>query len=312
LHFGLAHALDGRGEYAAAAEHLRRGNALELASRHRRQLTYSRADHVQFVDRLLGTFTTDYFEPRKGLGLDTERPVFVFGLPRSGTTLVEQILSSHSQVHGAGELRLGRTSFRSPAGEDAEDDKVFAALAGLDGDGLRRLARRHLDGLEALGGRASRIVDKLPDNYLYLGLLALLFPRAKFIHCRRDLRDIAVSCWMTDFRSIRWANDFDDIAERFRQYRRVMDHWRKVLPVAMLEVDYEKVVEEPEEWARRLVAWCGLEWEPACLRFHESRRPVRTASVTQVRQPIYKRSVARWRHYEQDLGPLFALLAPDS
>jgi tetratricopeptide (TPR) repeat protein len=312
LHFGLAQALDARGQYAVAAEHLRQANGLALSFRRCRGQSYSHADHERFVDQLLATFTPDYFERHKGFGLDTEKPVFVFGLPRSGTTLVEQILSSHSKVHGAGELRLGRTSFRSPAGQDAEDDQVFAALAALDGEALRRLAEKHLDALEALGGGAARIVDKLPDNYLYLGLLALLFPRAKFIHCRRDLRDIAVSCWMTDFRSIRWANDFEDIAGRFRQYRRVMAHWRQVLPVPMLEVEYEKVVEGPEEWSRRLVAWCGLEWEPACLRFHESRRPVRTASVTQVRQPIYKRSVARWRHYEQDLGPLFALLAPDS
>jgi tetratricopeptide (TPR) repeat protein len=309
LHFGLAQVLDARDEYAAAAEHLRQANALTLAACRRRGQNYSHADHERFVDLLLATFTPDFFERRRDVGLDARTPIFVFGLPRSGTTLVEQILSSHSQVFGAGELRLSRTSFRSPAGEGAEDDQVFAALAALDAEQWRQLGQKHLDALNALGGGAPRIVDKLPDNYLYLGLLALLFPRATFLHCRRDLRDIAVSCWMTDFRSIRWANDFEDIAGRFRQYRRVMAHWQQVLPVKMLDVGYESVVEEPEEWARRMVAWCGLEWEPACLRFHESRRPVRTASVTQVRQPIYKRSVARWRNYEPDLSPLFALLA---
>ena len=156
--------------------------------------------------------------------------------------------------------------------------------------------------------QALRVADKMPDNYLYLGLIATLFPRAKLIHCRRDLRDVAVSCWMTNFRQIRWAFDPDHIASRFGEYRRVMDHWRQVLPVPLLEVDYEETVTDLEGVARRLVAWCGLEWEPACLAFHENRRPVRTASVTQVRQPIYKKSVARWRNYENALASLFAKL----
>ena len=148
----------------------------------------------------------------------------------------------------------------------------------------------------------------MPDNYLYLGLLAILFPSAVFIHCRRDLRDVAVSCWMTDFRSIRWANDRDHIASRFQQYHRLMDHWQDVLPVPIHEVDYEETVADLEAVARRLVAACGLDWEPACLEFHRTERPVRTASVMQVRQPVYQRSVARWKHYEPALGELFAAL----
>jgi hypothetical protein len=149
----------------------------------------------------------------------------------------------------------------------------------------------------------------MPDNYLYLGLLAMLFPNAKFIHCRRDLRDVAVSCWMTNFRHIRWASDTVDIASRFHDYQRLMDHWRGVLPVPLLEVDYEETVADLEGMARRLVAWCDLKWEPGCLAFHESKRPVRTASLTQVRQPIYKHSVARWKHYEPALGELFGKLS---
>jgi hypothetical protein len=143
---------------------------------------------------------------------------------------------------------------------------------------------------------------------MYLGMLAALFPKARFIHCRRDLRDTAVSCWMTAFRMIRWANDPDHIASRFAVHRRFMAHWRAVLPVPMLEVDYEETVADLEGVARRLVAWCGLDWEPACLEFHKTARPVRTASVTQVRQPLYTRSVARWKHYEPALGDLFATL----
>jgi hypothetical protein len=143
---------------------------------------------------------------------------------------------------------------------------------------------------------------------MYLGFIAALFPNAVLIHCRRDLRDVAVSCWMTNFRSIRWANEPDHIATRFAQYRRLMDHWRSVLPVTIHEVDYEDAVADLPGVARRLVAACGLEWEPACLEFHRARRPVRTASVAQVRQPLYTHSVARWRNYERPLAGLFARL----
>jgi hypothetical protein len=150
----------------------------------------------------------------------------------------------------------------------------------------------------------------MPDNYFYLGLLAVLFPKATFIHCRRDLRDIAVSCWITNFRHIRWANDSKHITARFREYLRLMEHWRAVLPVQILEVDYEETVANLPDTARRLVEHCGLEWEPACLAFHEGKQPVRTASVMQVRQPLYSRSVARWRNYENHLADLFSALTP--
>jgi hypothetical protein len=143
---------------------------------------------------------------------------------------------------------------------------------------------------------------------MYLGLLAAMFPNAVFVHCRRDLRDVAVSCWMTDFRSIRWANDPGHIAGRFRQYKRLMDHWRAVLPVSIHEVDYEEIVADLEPVARRLVSACGLDWEPACLEFHRTQRPVRTASVVQVRQPVYKQSAGRWKNYETTLAGLFAVL----
>ena len=148
----------------------------------------------------------------------------------------------------------------------------------------------------------------MPDNYQLLGFLATIFPKAKFIHCRRDLRDVALSCWITNFRHIRWASDPEHIAARFREYERIMEHWRRVLPVPMLEIDYEETVADLERVARRMVAWCGLEWEPACLAFYKGKQPIRTASVTQVRQPIYTRSVARWRNYEKTMGALFAKL----
>jgi tetratricopeptide (TPR) repeat protein len=312
LLFALGHVLDGRGDFARAADCTRRGNALTLETTRRQKREYVPAEHERFVDRLLPAFGPEFFARAAGAGPDTTRPVFVFGLPRSGTTLTEQVLASHSRVHGAGELRLARQTFEALPPVLGRPGAPLACVPDLDGAAIRRLAERYLEGLRGLGGNgAERVVDKMPDNYLYLGFLAALFPRATFIHCRRDLRDVAVSCWMTDFRSIRWANDPEHIASRFRQYRRLMQHWQAVLPVPVHEVRYERLVDDFETEARRLLAACGLEWEPACGRFHETARPVRTASVTQVRQPLFRQGLARWKHYEGALADLFARLPLD-
>jgi hypothetical protein len=281
---------------------------------------YDPAEHSALVDRIVAGFTPELFGRLGGAGDATRQPVFVFGMPRSGTTLVEQVLASHSLVHGAGELPLARQGFVSVPEVLGMADEMRSCLAALDAGAVRELCRRHREGLRAVverdgpaGGEGprpepQRVVDKMPDNYLYLGLLAVLFPHATFVHVRRDLRDVAVSCWMTHFRSIRWANDPDHLAGRCRDYRRLMEHWRAVLPVPVHEVVYERLVDDFEAEARRLVAACGLEWEPDCLQFQQTRRPVRTASVTQVRQPLYRRSLARWKHYETALADLFALL----
>jgi tetratricopeptide (TPR) repeat protein len=306
LLFALAHVLDARGDFARAADCLRQANALSLEMVKGRR-DYSPADHELFVDGLVRRFERDFFARLLGGGSESRRPVFVVGLPRSGTTLIEQVLASHSRIHGAGELRLARQSFEALPAVTGRNDVPRDCLPHLDPPGLQRLAEQHLEKLRAIdGGRSERIVDKMPDNYLYLGLLAAMFPRAVFIHCRRDLRDVAVSCWMTDFRSIRWANDSEHLASRFRQYRRVTDHWRSVLPVEIQEVQYNDTVSDLEGVARRLIAACGLDWEPGCLDFHRTSRPVRTASVVQVRQPVYKRSLERWRNYETSLAELFA------
>jgi tetratricopeptide (TPR) repeat protein len=305
LYFGLAQVLDARGAYDEAAESLRQANALALAGARKRGMGYDPEAHAGFVARMLAVCSPAFFGRTRGIGVDSERPIFIVGLPRSGTTLTEQILASHSQVFGAGEQRLARDDFEALA---PQEDRALEVLARLDRTTARRIGVQHLERLRELNAERPRVADKMPDNYLYLGLLAALFPKAKFIHCRRDLRDIAVSCWITNFSSIRWANDPGHIATRFEEYRRVMEHWRQVLPVPLLEVDYEETVADLEGVARRLVDWCGLEWEAGCLAFHEGKRPVRTASVSQVRQPIYQRSVARWKHYEPALGALFERL----
>ncbi len=182
-------------------------------------------------------------------------------------------------------------------------------LPRLDAPAIRATAEGYLEHLRLRdGGRSARVVDKLPGNFLYLGFLAALFPDATFIHCRRDLRDTALSCWMTVFQSLPWTNTPADIASVFRGYLRLMEHWRTVLPATIHEVDYEEAVTDLEPVARRLIAALGLEWDPACLEFHRAGGAVRTASAIQVREPVHRRSVGRWKLYEHELADLFAAL----
>ncbi len=305
LHFGLARVLDARGEYAEAAEDLDRANALQCSEWRKRGQEYDPNEHETAVARMIALFTPDFFQRVRGLGSESELPVFVVGLPRSGTTLIEQILASHCQVFGAGEIKLARDTMAALGPQDGD---CIEALRQLDQRTVCRLALRHLERLRGLHPTALRIVDKMPDNYLHLGMLASLFPKAKLIYCRRDLRDVAVSCWMTHFQEIRWASDQQHVVSRFREHHRIMEHWRKVLPAPLLEVDYEEIVADLEGVARKLVAWCGLAWEPKCLEFHRTERPVKTASAIQVRQPIFRTSVGRWKHYQRTLDSLFAAL----
>ena len=181
---------------------------------------------------------------------------------------------------------------------------------------MGRIAGHYLDSLDGIvardcpGDAPERVVDKMPDNDIRLGWIVLLFPNATLIHVRRDPRDVALSCWMANFTSILWANDADHIAGRFREHRRLMEHWERALPARIHHVEYERLVDDLEGESRRLLAACGLDWEPACSRFHETRRPVRTASKTQVRRPIYRSSVGRWERYRDHLADLFDLLPP--
>jgi tetratricopeptide (TPR) repeat protein len=306
--FGMAQVFDARAEFDRAAALGAEANALQQADFQRRGMAYDSKAHERFVDGLLAAFTPQFFARVRGWGVQADRPVFVVGMPRSGTSLVEQILASHPRVYGAGELQLARNAFKSLPQVTGHGGLPQECLVQLNRDAVALLAHRHLDALADRNSAADRVVDKMPENTLYLGLLTTLFPRAKFVHCRRDLRDIALSCWITNFGQVRWACREDHIAARAGQYRRVMDHWRRVLPVPMLEVDYESIIAGLEPVARELVAWCGVEWDPACLDFHKTLRAVRTASAAHVRRPIYKSSVGRWKNYERPLASLFAKL----
>jgi Flp pilus assembly protein TadD len=298
LQYGLAYFHDARGDHARAADLAGEANAHLLAEGRRRGRAYDPAAHHAHVSRVIAAYDAAHFERVRGWGLGSERPVFVVGLPRSGTSLTEQVLASHPRVFGGGELPFLRDS--SPDGLGCLGDRTPAAARQLAGQYLERLAQLHPS--------AERVVDKMPDNYLLLGLVATLLPGARIIHVRRDPRDVAVSCWLTYFREVPWSLDPGHIAGRIREHARLMAHWRRVLPVPLLEIDYEELVADTEAAARRLVGWCGLDWDPACLDFHRTRRVVRTASMMQVRTPVYRRSVGRWKNYADHLGPLFALL----
>ncbi len=309
LQFGMAYVRDAQADYAAAAQHLAIANSLCLADHRAHGHAYDPVAHERLVAIVIDTFSPAHFERVRGFGAASERPVFIVGLPRTGTTLAEQILAGHSQVFGAGELNLAGTAFESLPEMTAQRATPLECVAALHRQTAEAVACQYLKRLEAFDECALRIIDKMPENYLYLGFLSTLFPQARFIHCRRDGRDVALSCWMTNFREIYWSNEIDHIAARFRAYERLMDHWRQVLPARILEVDYEALVADFEGTVRRLIDWCGLDWEPQCLSFHTRRDPVRTASAAQVRRTIYKHAVGRWKHYEDVLAPLFAAVS---
>jgi hypothetical protein len=229
-------------------------------------------------------------------------------MPRSGTTLVEQILATHSRVAAGGELptitnlaaEIGRTGEAYPQG-----------VRTLGGTGLAQLARRYLGKLETVSPDAPHVTDKMPFNFMHLGLIAALFPDAAIIHCRRGALDTCLSCYFTSFsENLLFASNQEALGYYYLDYRRMMDHWRLILPKPMLDVEYEQLVSNTEETVRALLKYCGLEWEPACLQFHRTARGIRTPSRWQVRQPIYSSSVGRWCRYDRHLQPLRDVLTP--
>lgn len=306
LHFGLAAYHDGAGEWETAAAHMSHANAHRKNADLARNRTYDPAAYEAYVDRLISTFTPELFAQMKGMGSMSERPVFIVGMPRSGTTLTEQILASHPDCYGAGERPYAAHALQLlPHVQGRPTTDSLTCLTSANAAQLRACAEWHLEQLAALDGGATRhVVDKMPDNANLLGWLAILFPKARFIYCQRDLRDVALSCWVTNFAEIRWANDMDHLAHRIQQHQRLMAHWQEVLPVNLYVSDYESLVSDQQTQSRKLISSLDLEWDDACLSFFKTERPVRTASVSQVRQPIYKASVARWTRYASQLSPV--------
>jgi tetratricopeptide (TPR) repeat protein len=301
-HFALAKALEDTGDYDRAFEHLLKGNALK-----RRLLQYDEAKLAAEFRSIAKIFDPPMFERFAGAGAPSDLPVFIIGMPRSGTSLVEQILASHPDVLGAGELR-------------AMDFAVEAALVGkpypegiadVGAEGLKCLGEDYLSRLPALPAGKVRLTDKYPRNFIYAGLIRLILPGARIIHVTRDPVDTCVSCFSRLFKvGQEFSYDLAEVGRYYRLYSNLMQHWRSVLPAgAMLEVTYEVLVENLEVETRRMIDYCGLRWDDACLRFYETKRAVSTISTVQVRQPLYHTALQRWRRYENHLGPLLKELA---
>jgi hypothetical protein len=231
-------------------------------------------------------------------------------MPRSGTTLTEQILASHPKVHGAGELTALQRMLNSVAGPDRKLLGYPQMMSALLPQDLATLGRAYVERLAALAQGKPRVVDKMPANFQFAGLVHLMLPNARIIHCRRDPIDVCLSCYSKNFSERKdFAYDLRELGLYYRAYEALMAHWRGLLPPErFIEVDYEAVVDDLEGQARRLVAFCGLDWDEACLDFHQTSRQVRTASVNQVRRPIYRSSLARWKPYEHHLAPLIEAL----
>ena len=289
LHFALGKALDDLGEPARAIRHFDAANAARA-----RLWTFDADGLARWVDRLIGTFTTDYIAHHAGLGAEDATPVLILGMPRSGTTLIEQILSRHPRIGAAGELTFWNVEGR------AWD------RGGVSIEAARRMISAYQALLREAAPEAARVTDKMPYNFQWIGLVHILFPSARFIHVRRDPVDTCLSVYRTLFDFDQgWMSSRENLVHYYRQYARLMAHWRAVLPgTRLLEVDYETLVTVQETETRRMVAFCGLDWDDACLHPERSQNAIRTASLWQARQPVHADAVERWRRYEPWLGAL--------
>lgn len=272
-------------------------------------ISYDRAGHRDLVERIIRATPAELFQGSRGMGDPNRMPAFIVGMPRSGTSLIEQLLAVHPQILPLGEHTgvhdLGRTLRRYT---DAQRE-FPEGLADLERDDAVRMASDYLRSFEKPAGDFERIVDKAPGNFHYLGLIAMMLPNACVIHVKRDPLDTCVSNWTTNYGQQRcvFASDLDDLADYYEDYQRLMAHWARVLPIRVHELEYEAFVADPGGEARKLHQFLDVPWNPACLDFHRSKRDVLTASALQVRQPVHRRSVGRWRKFESHLGPLLRL-----
>ncbi len=297
--YSLAKECEDVGEYERSFQFLEAGAAFK-----RENMKYTIGEDLKTFRNLQEVFTAEVLADATR-GFDTEEPIFILGLPRTGSTLVERIISSHSGVYAAGELN----HFSAAMMEEIRKLGPLADRADLVGKSLQAdllaIGRRYLDLTRPSTGHTPHFIDKLPLNFLSIGLIQLALPRAKIIHVRRTPLDACYAVYKFLFnQAYSWSYDVGEIAQFYIGYRQLMDHWRTVLPGWIIDVTYEDVIEDLEGEARRLVADLGLDWEPACLEFHENTAAAMTGSAVQVRQKIYASSVGRWRDYEAQLKPL--------
>lgn len=307
LYFALAKLHDAVGQHEAAFEAARQGHLIDI-----KRAPYDPLLQDRFVANMKSVFTQPFFAERSSFGSGSPKPIFIVGLPRTGTTLVEQVLASHSQVAGAGELLEIPRLIRSLPQFVRTTHKYPQAAIDLDEPSTLRLASSYLRALRNLAGASPRVTDKLPSNAFHLGFLALLFPQAKFIYCVRNPYDTFISTYLMRFRKpLSYAQDMRSFAHYYKSCRDIMAYWQEVLPVKILTVRYEDFVRDQLSGTRALLDHCGLAWEEGCLRFHETVRPVRTGSSAQVRKPLYESSIGRYHPYARQLEELRSLLGED-
>ena len=304
LYFALGKAYADVGDHPRAFQQFSKGNALKR----REFVDYDSAKVVLACERIKATFSVDLLREKAGGGNPSPVPVFVVGMPRSGTSLVEQILASHPKVFGAGERFELNDLVHAIRGKDGTE--FPEAVVDLSREELNALGTNYATATRSLAPDAERIIDKMPSNFFNVGLAHLALPNARIIHTCRDPRDTAVSCFSILFAmGHAFSYDLHELGQYVKAYQQLMEHWRQVLPKGtMIEVQYEELVGSLEPEAKRITEFCGLEWDDACLSFYRTERPVRTASVIQVRQPIYSNSVGRWRLYEKELQPFLSAL----
>jgi len=310
IEYAVAQEYDKLGDHDAAFARYKAANDLRKA-----QYPFDDRGSEDLADRLIATFGRHTFADKARFGSLSQRPVFIVGMIRSGTTLVEQIVASHPRVHGHGELDHIRQIVSALPGRLKVPEPYPECIAALDGATAVALAREQLARLERDAPDVERSADKLPHNFERLGMIALLFPKARIIHCMRDPIDTCLSAYFHDFGSDnRFTSDMKMLGRFYCRYQRLMTHWKAVIPNPVLDVPYESLVADQEGWSRKLIEFLDLPWDDRCLAFYANERPVYTYSLWQVRQPIYASSIQRWRRYAKHLGPLIdglGLARPD-
>jgi tetratricopeptide (TPR) repeat protein len=302
LHTALGFMLEKEGRYEDAFSHFDGANRLASASF---DIELFRA----WVDRIIEIFTADMLRERAHHGSDSRLPVLVVGMPRSGTTLTEQMIAIHGKAGGAGELMRIPLFARSLSYSQQDMGKFVASFDALGRKGSREMAENYISLLRFHAPGAERVVDKLPHNFLYLGLVALLCPNARIIHCSRNPADTCLSCFQNPLADGHaYSKDLTTLGLYYREYSRLMRHWKMALPTPIYELNYERFTADFEGESRRLIEFIGLPWDEACLKFYEAETTVRTFSQRQVRNPVYQSSVERWRRYEANLQPLISAL----